>query len=65
MTTPKHDAEAKIARHYAEQQKGLPPPLDPHPGFATLGEAWVAGRRYFREKYPLSNLPAPPPVRPD
>ena len=42
--------DGAVARHYARQQVGLPPPCEP--GYATLGEAIVAHRRWVAEHYP-------------
>ena len=36
-----------VARHYARQAEGLPSPCEPHPGYATLGEAIIAHRRWL------------------
>jgi hypothetical protein len=51
--------DAAIAQHYARHQAGLPPPIDPHPGYASFLEAYVARRRWLSEQFPPSN-PAPP-----
>ena len=46
MATKKQDDAAKaIANHYARNQQGLPPPAEPHPGYPSLGAAWMAGIR--------------------
>jgi len=63
------DLEAAVARHYARQQEGLPPPCDPHPGYATFGEALIAHRRWLREQFPQhyrnqDPTPAAPPDPP-
>jgi len=55
-TNPLEDA---VARHYANQQATLLPPLEPHPGFATLTDAILAHRRWLDAHYPPG---APPPV---
>jgi hypothetical protein len=61
----KRAVEAAIAQHYARQQEGLPPPCEPHPGYATFGEAWVAHRKRLTEEFPHHSRSAPvtgPPV---
>lgn len=60
----KHLEEA-VAAHYAREQAGLPPPLEPHPGYATLVEAWVAHRKWLATTYPHHDRSVPvtgPPV---
>ena len=61
------EVEAAVAAHYAQQQAGLPPPLEPHPGYPSLGAAWVAHRRWLSEEHRAGRLPVrvPPAVRPD
>ena len=58
--------DAAIARHYARDADGLPPPCEPHPGNASVGEAMVAHRRWLREHYPQGApavvLSKPPPA---
>jgi hypothetical protein len=56
------DLNDAVVQHYARKQEGLPPPLEPHPGYATLIEAWIAHRKWLSETFPL---PLPRPVRPD
>jgi hypothetical protein len=51
--------DATVARHYARDAEGLPPPCEPHPGYATLTVAWLGNRRWLEEHYPLG---APTPV---
>jgi hypothetical protein len=69
MATDPRDDDAfdeAIARHYARQQEGLPPALEPHPGYATLIEAWVAHQEWLEEEFRLGRLPAYPlPALPD
>lgn len=58
-----HDAvEAAVARHYARQQEGLPPPLEPHPGHATLLDAIIAHRRWLEAQFPPDRPTAPTPA---
>jgi hypothetical protein len=74
MTKPRNPLEDAVARHYARATDGLPPPVDPHPGYATLVEAWVDHRRsqqadWLKKTYPdwvpipITRL-APPPRGP-
>ena len=42
--------------------EGLPPPCDPHPGYATVEEAIIAHRRWLREQFPPSAPAARTPV---
>ena len=51
------DLEDAIVRHYARQQEGLPPPLEPHPGYASLAEAWVTHKKWLAEQYPQGRVP--------
>ena len=51
-----HSLDDLIAAHYARQQEGLPPPLEPHPGYATWLDAFLAHRRWLREHFPLETL---------
>jgi len=62
MTNNPHDLDTAIAQHYAKQQEGLPPPLEPHPGYATLIEAWTAHQRWLIAERKAGRLPAPVPV---
>jgi hypothetical protein len=50
-----------VAKHYARQQDGLPPPVTPHKGYATLIEAWIAHKHWLSEERRLGRLPAPTP----
>lgn len=63
----KDHVEAAIVQHYAREQEGLPPPCEPHPGYATLIEAWVAHRKRLTEEFPHHSRSAPvtePPAVP-
>jgi hypothetical protein len=73
MTTINYSLDDAVARFYARQQEGLPPPVDPHPGYPNLGAAWLAGIRrrdarvdaLFGPKPPTAPVPAaaPDPVQ--
>ena len=63
------DLDAAVARHYARDQEGLPPPVEPHKGYASLQDAMLAHRRQLRAQYPDHDrsvpLKGPPVVLPD
>jgi hypothetical protein len=62
---PLDAANAAVARYYARQQEGLLPPCDPHPGYATFQEAFIAHRTWLREQFPQHHSdPAPTPAAP-
>jgi len=61
------DLDAAIARHYARDQEGLPPPAERHAGFPSLEAKRRAHIEWLMDEYRLGRLPVqvPPPLLPD
>jgi hypothetical protein len=60
LTAIRKHLETAVAQHYARQQEGAPPPVHPHPGYATLGEAWAAYQhRRDRNWHPEAHSDSP------